>query len=43
MAQPALSPVAPLELHRADGAYSPVERAVLRGLGDPPSSADRMD
>jgi hypothetical protein len=35
MAQPPLSLVAPLELRRADGAYSPVERAVLRGLGAP--------
>jgi hypothetical protein len=25
--------LAPLELRRADGAYSPVELAVLRGLG----------
>jgi hypothetical protein len=33
MAQPALEPVGPLELDRADGAYSPVERAVRRGLG----------
>lgn len=28
----AMIPVAPLELRRADGAYSPVELAVLRGL-----------
>ena len=35
MAQPPLSPAAPPELHRADGAYSPVELAVLRGLGSP--------
>jgi hypothetical protein len=33
MAQPPLMPVAPLDLDRADGAYSPVELAVLRGLG----------
>jgi hypothetical protein len=33
MAQPPLDPVAPLELHRHDGAYSPVERAVRQGLG----------
>jgi hypothetical protein len=33
MAQPPLTPVAPLELRRPDGAYSPVELAVLRGLG----------
>jgi hypothetical protein len=33
MAQPPLMPVAPLNLQREDGAYSPVERAVLRGLG----------
>ncbi len=43
MAQPPLDPVAPLELSRDDGAYSPVERAVLRGLGDPPSFAERVD
>ncbi len=35
MAQPPLNPVAPLELRRHDGAYSPVELAVLRGLGSP--------
>jgi len=35
MAQPPLTPVGPLELRRADGAYSPVELAVLRGLGSP--------
>ncbi len=33
MAQPPLTPAAPLDLERADGAYSPVELAVLRGLG----------
>ena len=33
MAQPPLIPVAPLELRRTDGAYSPVELAVIRGLG----------
>jgi hypothetical protein len=33
MAQPPLDPVAPLELQRADHSYSPVELAVLRGLG----------
>ena len=33
MAQPPLMPAAPLELSRHDGAYSAVERAVLRGLG----------
>lgn len=32
MAQPPLDPVAPLELQRPDGAYSPVELAVLRAL-----------
>ncbi|MDT0442586.1 phytanoyl-CoA dioxygenase family protein [Streptomyces johnsoniae] len=32
LAQPPLDPVAPLTLERADGAYSPVEAAVLRGL-----------
>lgn len=35
MAQPPLTPVAPLELRRDDGTYSPVELAVLRGLGSP--------
>jgi hypothetical protein len=35
MAQPPLDPAAPLELRRADGVYSPVELAVLRGLGTP--------
>lgn len=43
MAQPPLDPVAPLDLRRADGAYSPVERAVLRGLGDLPKFAERVD
>ncbi len=43
MAQPPLTPVAPLDLRRADGACSPVELAVLRGLGDPPSFAERVD
>ena len=33
MAQPPLELTAPLQLRRADGAYSPVELAVLRGLG----------
>lgn len=33
MAQPPLVPVGRLELDRADGAYSPVERAVRLGLG----------
>ncbi|WP_062206547.1 phytanoyl-CoA dioxygenase family protein [Streptomyces sp. NBRC 109706] len=33
IAQPPLEPVAPLQLARADGAYSPVEEAVRRGLG----------
>lgn len=33
MAQPPLIPVGELDLDRADGAYSPVELAVLRGLG----------
>ncbi|MDT0305386.1 phytanoyl-CoA dioxygenase family protein [Streptomyces sp. DSM 44917] len=32
LAQPPLEPVAPLDLERQDGAFSPVERAVLRGL-----------
>ncbi|MEV6987198.1 phytanoyl-CoA dioxygenase family protein [Sphaerisporangium sp. NPDC051017] len=32
MAQPALLPSSPLQLHRADGAYSPVERAIRLGL-----------
>jgi hypothetical protein len=35
MAQPPLIPLAPLELQRHDGAYSPVEMAVLHGLGSP--------
>jgi hypothetical protein len=35
MAQPPLDPVAPLELRRDDGGSSPVELAVLRGLGTP--------
>ncbi|MGQ5640351.1 MULTISPECIES: phytanoyl-CoA dioxygenase family protein [unclassified Streptomyces] len=33
MAQPPLHPAAPSEPERADGAYSPVERAIRRGLG----------
>ncbi|MFE7333133.1 phytanoyl-CoA dioxygenase family protein [Streptomyces sp. NPDC057565] len=33
MAQPPLMPAAPFELERADGAYSPVEIAIRRGLG----------
>lgn len=33
IAQPPLDPVAPLQLARADGAYSPVEAAVRLGLG----------
>jgi hypothetical protein len=33
MGQPPLYPAAPLELERADRAYSPVERAIRRGLG----------
>jgi hypothetical protein len=33
IAQPPLEPVGPLELDRPDGAHSPVERAVLLGLG----------
>jgi hypothetical protein len=33
MAQPPLHPTGLLDLDRADGAYSPVERAVRRGLG----------
>ncbi len=36
MAQPPLNLVAPLELQRPDGAYSPVELAVFRGLGSSP-------
>ncbi|WP_239488534.1 phytanoyl-CoA dioxygenase family protein [Luteitalea sp. TBR-22] len=35
LAQPPLHPAAPLQLDRADGAYSPVERAIRRGLGHP--------
>ena len=41
MAQPPLPPSAPYELERADGAYSPVESAVRRGLGLPLSQAER--
>lgn len=33
MAQPPLLPTAPLDLERADGDHSPVELAILRGLG----------
>ena len=33
MAQPPLTPVAPFQLHRVDGDYSPVETAVRIGLG----------
>jgi hypothetical protein len=33
MAQPPLHPTAPYELDREDKNYSPVERAILRGLG----------
>lgn len=33
MAQPPLQPAQPIELDRPDGAYSPVERAIRRGLG----------
>ncbi|NUS17403.1 MAG: phytanoyl-CoA dioxygenase [Streptomyces sp.] len=33
LAQPPLYPAVPLELDRADGAYSPVESAIRRGLG----------
>ena len=33
LAQPPLMPTGPLELERADGAYSPVEYAVRIGLG----------
>ena len=35
MAQPPLYPAEPLRIHRADGAYSPVEVAIRRGLGGP--------
>ncbi|MFI6876721.1 phytanoyl-CoA dioxygenase family protein [Streptomyces sp. NPDC050400] len=41
LAQPPLLPAAPYELDRADGAYSPVETAIRRGLGlDAPAPAD---
>lgn len=33
MAQPPLYPAEPLELHRQDDAYSPVEAAIRKGLG----------
>jgi hypothetical protein len=32
MAQPPLLPAQPLSLRREDGAYSPVERAILAAL-----------
>jgi hypothetical protein len=35
LAQPPLHPSAPLQLERADSDYSPVERAIRRGLGLP--------
>ncbi|NKB50228.1 MAG: phytanoyl-CoA dioxygenase [Alphaproteobacteria bacterium] len=35
LAQPELPPAEPFQLHRADGDYSPVERAILRGLDSP--------
>jgi ectoine hydroxylase-related dioxygenase (phytanoyl-CoA dioxygenase family) len=35
LAQPPLHPSSPLQLERADGDYSPVERAIRRGLGLP--------
>jgi hypothetical protein len=46
MAQPPLMPAVPYELERSDDAYSPVEIAIRRGLGqDTPGpdgvSADR--
>ncbi len=34
MAQPPLQVAQPLQLHREDGAYSPVERAIRLGLGE---------
>ena len=33
MAQPPLYPAGPVQLHRDDGSYSPVEMAIRRGLG----------
>ncbi|OIK07882.1 hypothetical protein [Streptomyces monashensis] len=33
MAQPPLMPAVPCALERADGAYSPMETAIRRGLG----------
>lgn len=36
LAQPPLYPAEQLRLERADGAYSPVETAIRRGLGDAP-------
>lgn len=36
MAQPELAPAEPISLDRPDGAYSPVERAILAGLGRSP-------
>jgi hypothetical protein len=35
VAQPPLSPTEPYQLHREDGAYSPVEIAIRRALRDP--------
>ncbi|MFD8277446.1 hypothetical protein [Streptomyces flaveolus] len=40
MAQPPLLPAAPYELERADGAYSPVEIAIRRGLGQDTAGPD---
>ena len=36
MAQPPLYPAEPLQIHRNDGAYSPVEMAIRQGLGIQP-------
>ncbi|HEY3481052.1 MAG TPA: phytanoyl-CoA dioxygenase family protein [Streptomyces sp.] len=38
MAQPPLYPAVPYELERADGAYSPVEEAIRRGLATGPGA-----
>ncbi|MFJ4776320.1 phytanoyl-CoA dioxygenase family protein [Streptomyces sp. NPDC088762] len=43
MAQPPLMPTAPYELERADGAYSPVEIAIRRGLGQATPGPDGED
>ena len=43
MSQPPLLPAAPYELERVDGAYSPVEIAIRRGLGQDTPGQDGDD